>query len=251
MFLLKDIRLIKSFDELKAIPKGKQLINCINAYSYNVAKQDDEFASIIFSNEYHLIPDGAGIVYAYRLLKIMNRPLRRIAGWDLFAYEMESLKASCETEETTSSRKVVMFVGSTEATLEKIKQRAAKEYPMFDVKTYSPSFSPKYSSKEKKDIIDAINKERPSLLWFGLTAPKQEKLVNSIYNELDIHCHVGTIGAVFDFYSGNVKRAPMWFQNHSLEWFYRLCQEPRRLWRRYIVGNVLFIYYILKEKFSE
>ncbi|WP_419083301.1 WecB/TagA/CpsF family glycosyltransferase, partial [Phocaeicola sp.] len=67
------------------------------------------------------------------------------------------------------------------------------------------------------------------------------------WHELKIHCHCGTIGAVFDFYAGTVKRAPTWWQRHSLEWCYRLLKEPRRMWRRYIIGNLLFMWNICKE----
>ena len=106
-------------------------------------------------------------------------------------------------------------------------------------------------SKEDNDaIIEAINKANPDLLWIGMTAPKQEKWTYSHWNELNIHCHVGTIGAVFDFFAGTYQRAPKWWQEHSLEWLYRLLKEPRRMWRRYIIGNPLFLWNIGKEKMA-
>lgn len=77
--------------------------------------------------------------------------------------------------------------------------------------------------------------------------PQQEKWAYTHWNELKIHCHCGTIGAVFDFYAGTVKRAPAWWQRHSLEWCYRLLKEPRRMWKRYIIGNLLFMWNICKE----
>lgn len=79
-----------------------------------------------------------------------------------------------------------------------------------------------------------------------MTAPKQEKWVYTHWKELDIHCHCGAIGAVFDFFAGTVERAPKWWQEHSLEWLYRLIREPRRMWRRYIIGNMLFLINIAK-----
>ena len=85
------------------------------------------------------------------------------------------------------------------------------------------------------------------LLWIGMTAPKQEKWTYSHWKELDIHCHVGTIGAVFDFFAGTVERAPLWWQEHGLEWLYRLLKEPKRMWRRYIIGNALFLWNMTKE----
>lgn len=80
-----------------------------------------------------------------------------------------------------------------------------------------------------------------------MTAPKQEKWIYTHWNKLQIHCHCGTIGAVFVFYAGTVKRAPMWWQRNSLEWCYRLLKEPRRMWKRYIIGNLLFMWNMCKE----
>ena len=98
-----------------------------------------------------------------------------------------------------------------------------------------------------KAIIDAINAADPDLLWIGMTAPKQEKWIYTHWKELNIHCHVGTIGAVFDFFAGTVERAPIWWQRHGLEWLYRLMKEPKRMWRRYIIGNALFLWNMTKE----
>jgi len=102
-------------------------------------------------------------------------------------------------------------------------------------------------NEDNKAIIDAINAANPDLLWIGMTAPKQEKWTYSHWNELNIHCHVGTIGAVFDFFAGTVERAPLWWQEHGLEWLYRLIKEPKCMWRRYIIGNSLFLWNMLKE----
>ena len=102
-------------------------------------------------------------------------------------------------------------------------------------------------NEDNKAIIDAINAANPDLLWIGMTAPKQEKWTYSHWNELNIHCHVGTIGAVFDFFAGTVERAPIWWQEHGLEWLYRLMKEPKRMWRRYIIGNSLFLWNMTKE----
>ena len=106
----------------------------------------------------------------------------------------------------------------------------------------------KEDEKEEKKIIQDIKKKAPSILLVGLGAPKQEKWIYSNWQKLNIHCHVGTIGAVFDFFAGTTERAPLWWQQHSLEWLYRLIKEPKRMWRRYLVGNVLFLWNICKEK---
>ena len=142
----------------------------------------------------------------------------------------------------------VMFMGSSQKVLDLIVKRTAEVYPHLKVVTYSPPYKPEFSDEDNKAIIDAVNAADPDLLWIGMTAPKQEKWTYSHWRELNIHCHVGTIGAVFDFFAGTVERAPMWWQRNGLEWLYRLLKEPKRMWRRYIIGNALFLWNMLKEK---
>jgi N-acetylglucosaminyldiphosphoundecaprenol N-acetyl-beta-D-mannosaminyltransferase len=134
--------------------------------------------------------------------------------------------------------------------LAKITERAAVDYPSLEIFTYSPPYKPEFSEEDNREMIAAINKVQPDLLWIGMTAPKQEKWAYRHFEKLDIKGHIGTIGAVFDFYAGTVKRAPVWWQEHSLEWLYRLIKEPKRMWRRYLIGNCKFIGYIIQEKFS-
>jgi len=213
---LKNLPLVENRQGLTFLPSGKLLINTINAHSYNTAQQDLLFAEALRQGDV-LIPDGASIVKACRWLNAKSKPKERIAGWDLFMFEMEKLNQSGGK---------CFFMGSSEKVLSMIKQRSKEDFHA---------------------IITAINKANPDLLWIGMTAPKQEKWIYTHWNELQIHCHCGTIGAVFDFYAGTVKRAPMWWQKNSLEWCYRLLKEPRRMWKRYIIGNLLFIWNMCKE----
>lgn len=247
MLKLKNISIVESTNQLRGIPEGKVLINTIYAYSYVVAQKDELFAEALTKCDY-LMPDGAGIVMACSWLKAKNQPRERIAGWDLFEFEMSHLNSKmkeCENEKMKKGR--VMFFGSSEKVLSLIRERAAIDYPYLEVITYSPPYKPEFSDEDNQAMIQAINSAEPDLLWIGMTAPKQEKWTYKHWNELNIHCHCGTIGAVFDFYAGTVKRAPIWWQKHSLEWLFRLLMEPRRMWRRYIIGNAKFLYYIGKE----
>lgn len=235
MIKLKEIEII---DDLTTLPEGKVLINTINAHSYNTAKNDALFAEALKNGD-ALIPDGASIVMACKWLKAKSQPSKRVAGWDLFAYEMNKLNeggGKC------------FFMGSSEKVLARIVTNAKEVYPNIQVETYSPPYKPEFSEEENAAIVNAINSANPDLLWIGMTAPKQEKWTYSHWNELDIQCHCGTIGAVFDFFAGTLKRAPISWQERSLEWLYRLIKEPRRMWRRYIIGNVLFIVNMIKEK---
>jgi N-acetylglucosaminyldiphosphoundecaprenol N-acetyl-beta-D-mannosaminyltransferase len=132
--------------------------------------------------------------------------------------------------------------------LAKIKEKAAVDYPNLELHTYSPPYKPEFTTEDNRAMIEAVNAVVPDLLWIGMTAPKQEKWAYKHYEQLNVRGHIGTIGAVFDFYAGTVERAPLWWQDHSLEWLYRLISEPKRMWRRYLVGNVKFVWAIVGEK---
>lgn len=248
MFCLKSLEIFGSKAELASLPEGKLLINTINAHSYNTARKDSLFAEALTNGDV-LLPDGVSIVMACKWIKAKSLPKERIAGWDLFAFEMEKLERESEELRTKSEEsKIVMFMGSSQKVLDLIVKRAAEVYPHLKVVTYSPPYKPEFTDEDNKAIIDAIHAANPDLLWIGMTAPKQEKWTYSHWKELNIHCNVGSIGAVFDFFAGTVKRAPMWWQDHGLEWLYRLLKEPKRMWRRYIIGNALFLWNMVKEK---
>lgn len=235
---LKDLDILTSRAELAKLPEGKLLINTINAFSYDNARKDVLFSEALQKGDV-LIPDGISIVKACRFLNAKSQPKERIAGWDLFVYEMEKLNRVGGK---------VMFLGSSDAVLNLIRHRVAEKYPKIEVDTYSPPYKPVFSDEENEAMISAINHSNPDLLWIGMTAPKQEKWAYTHLDRLDVHCHIGTIGAVFDFFAGTVKRAPERWQRVGLEWLYRLLSEPRRMWRRYFIGNAKFIYYIMVEK---
>ena len=235
---LKDLDILTSRAELAKLPEGKLLINTINAFSYDNARKDVLFSEALQKGDV-LIPDGISIVRACRFLNAKSQPKERIAGWDLFVYEMEKLNRVGGK---------VMFLGSSDAVLNLIRQRVAEKYPKIEVDTYSPPYKPEFSDEDNEAMISAINHSNPDLLWIGMTAPKQEKWAYTHLDRLDVHCHIGTIGAVFDFFAGTVKRAPERWQRAGLEWLYRLLSEPSRMWRRYFIGNAKFIYYIMVEK---
>lgn len=235
---LKDLDILTSRAELAKLPEGKLLINTINAFSYDNARKDVLFSEALQKGDV-LIPDGISIVKACRFLNAKSQPKERIAGWDLFVYEMEKLNRVGGK---------VMFLGSSDAVLNLIRRRVAEKYPKIEVDTYSPPYKPEFSDEDNEAMISAINRSNPDLLWIGMTAPKQEKWAYTHLDRLDVHCHIGTIGAVFDFFAGTVKRAPERWQRVGMEWLYRLLSEPRRMWRRYFIGNAKFIYYIMLEK---
>ena len=256
-FKLKELIICGSRADLASVANGKKIINTINAHSYNTALKDELFAEALINGDV-LIPDGASIVMACKLLRAKSRPTERIAGWDLFEFEMGKLNGNDDGNVDglgfsveRRGKKRVMFMGSSEKVLALIRERAAVDYPNLEVVTFSPPYKPEFTDEDNAEMIKAINDANPDLLWIGMTAPKQEKWTYMHWNELNINCHVGTIGAVFDFYAGTMKRAPLWWQEHSLEWFYRLLKEPKRMWRRYLVGNVLFLWNVFTSRCSE
>ena len=240
MICIKDLNLLCSRSDLANLPEGKLLVNTINAFSYNNARRDSLFEEALTKGDV-LIPDGISIVRACRWLKAKTQPKERIAGWDLFAFEMHRLNRNGGK---------VMFLGSSEKVLDLIRKKSATLYSNLDVVTYSPPYKPKFTLEDDQNMIQAINEANPDLLWIGMTAPKQEKWVYVNWNRLNIHCHVGTVGAVFDFFAGTYKRAPEIWQRLGLEWLYRLLKEPRRMWKRYVLGNVVFLCHVVRERFG-
>jgi len=240
MICIKDLNLLCSQAELANLPEGKLLINTINAFSYNNARRDVLFEEALTKGDV-LIPDGISIVRTCKWLKAKTQPKERIAGWDLFSFEMKKLNEKGGK---------VMFLGSSEKVLKLIREKAAVVYPNLEVITYSPPYKPQFTVEDDLNMVKAINDADPDLLWIGMTAPKQEKWTYANWDRLNIHCHVGTVGAVFDFFAGTYKRAPMIWQRLGLEWLYRLLAEPRRMWRRYIIGNALFLTLVFREKFG-
>lgn len=220
---------------LQAIKEPKALINTINAHSYNTVQDDKDFQRALQFSDV-LLPDGISVVWAIRMLT--GEKIKKIAGADLFKYEMDRINAfggKC------------FFLGSSDEILQMIRKRAAREYPNVRVHTFSPPYKPEFSDEDNKEMIDRINAVEPDVLFVGMTAPKQEKWSFRHFSQLKVG-HVCCIGAVFDFYAGTVDRAPHWMIQSGLEWSYRFIKEPRRLWRRYLIGNVKFIASIVWEK---
>jgi len=220
---------------LSSLPDKKSLINTINAHCFNLTHTDSLYQEALLNSDV-LIPDGVSIVYAIKLLNGLK--LKKIAGADLFFYELNRLQKSGGK---------CFFLGSTKATLKKIEERIGKEYPAIQIKTYSPPYQAEFGLDENTAMLVAINKFQPDVLMIGMTAPKQEKWAYQHYNQLQVG-HICCIGAVFDFYAETIHRAPRWMIKLGLEWFYRLIKEPRRMWKRYLVGNLLFIFFVIKEK---
>lgn len=131
------------------------------------------------------------------------------------------------------------FYGATEETLQSMREVLERDYPGIEIAgMYAPPFRA-LTPQEDAQIVAKINEARPDFIWIGLGAPKQEEWMYQHMGQLQ-GVLIG-VGAGFDYLAGYIKRAPRWMQRMSLEWLYRLLQDPKRLWRRYFTSNVKFI----------
>ena len=138
------------------------------------------------------------------------------------------------------------FYGSTEETLEKMKSKIKSKYPDMQIAgMYSPPFRD-LTEAEDEEIIQMINDSKPDFVWIGLGAPKQENWMAAHQNKVDGFM-VG-VGAAFDYLADNITRAPEWMQKCNLEWLYRLMQDPKRLWKRYVTTNFKFLWCVFTNK---
>lgn len=217
------------------IDRSKLLINTINPHSYCVAKKDSEFEnSLIFCDI--LIPDGVGIVLAFRFLYGIK--IEKISGYDLHIHYLNLVNKMGGK---------VFYLGSNESTLQSIQQRVNSRFPRIEVETFSPPFKSKFTKEDNQEMLASVNSFKPNVLFIGMTAPKQEKWSYEFKDQLDAQV-ICSIGAVFDFYAGTVKRPSGIWINLGLEWLPRLIREPRRLWKRTFISTPSFIRYIFFEK---
>ena len=219
----------------KLTTNHKTVINTINQYSYCMAEQDEDFKSALKNSDI-LLPDGIGIVAAAKFLN--GSLIRRVTGADLHNYLLKELNekgGSC------------FYLGSSVGTLEKIEKRLKKEYPNIKGHFYSPSFAGKFTNEQNQEMIARVNEVNPDVLFIGMTAPKQEKWAIAHKSELNAK-YICSIGAVFDFYAGTVKRPNKVWISLGLEWMGRMVAEPRRLYKRYLIYGPVFAYRLIQEK---
>ena len=222
--------------ELDHLPIGSKLvINTLNQYSYCMAEKDPHFKKLLRESDV-LLPDGVSIVWAARWF--CKRRIRKIAGADLHEFLLKranTQKSSC------------FYLGSSESTLKKIKNRLRTEYPCIRIGTYSPPHKPAFSIEDSEEMINAVNNFKPDILFVGMTASKQEVWSSAHKNSLEAD-YICSIGAVFDFYARTKRRPNDVFINLGLEWFGRLINEPIRLWKRYTYYGFVFGFYMIRER---
>lgn len=217
--------------------KGLQYFACVNAHSAEMANRDAEFMAALQAADI-LVADGFGVILASR---IVGQPIReRSTGPALFL----AVSAALDQEGGYS----VFYLGGSERTLELIRRRHAAVFPRLGIAgTYAPPFKAEFSSLEYEEMADLVNRGAPDVLWIGLGAPKQEKWILANRDRLRVPL-CGPIGAMFDYFAGNVPMPPQWVERAGLHWAYRLLMNPRRLWRRNL-DSPLFLARVVADYF--
>ena len=207
-------------------------VTLCNVHSVVTASQDPLFKQVIEQADLAL-PDGAPVAWAMRRNGYPNQ--QRINGPDLMWRYLE------EAEKIGQS---VFFFGSSDDTLKKLKDRIDASYPQLRTAgMVSPPFRD-LSTDEDQAYVDQINQSGAHVVFVGLGCPKQE--VWMAHHRGRLNAVMIGVGAAFDYHAGSVQRSPLWMQRTGLEWFHRLCSEPRRLAKRYMVTNTVFVYRTIK-----
>lgn len=180
-------------------------------------------------------PDGQPVRWALNKLYAADLPDR--------VYGPEVMLRLCERAAQSEIR--VYLYGSSPKVIEGLKGNLETRFPTLQIAGYeSPPFRP-LTKQENKEVVERINASGAGLVFLGLGFPKQD--IFAFENRFSIKAVQVCVGAAFDLHAGNKKMAPSWMQRHGLEWFYRLTQEPQRLWSRYMLANSLFIIFLVNK----
>ena len=206
----------------------------VNAAKIVTMQKDKELAQAIANNDI-INADGQAVIWASRILK---KPLEeRVTGIDL----MQNL-----VQLSHERGYKIFLLGAKEEIVQKIASQYRQQYGDHIIAGYRNGY---FDSNEEEEVIKQISKSNADILFVAISSPKKELFLNRYNKALNVPFIMG-VGGSFDVISGKVTRAPLWMQRYGLEWFYRLIQEPRRMWRRYFYTNTLFIWLVLKAKLS-
>lgn len=223
--------ILSQIDELK----GK-FICLSNVHTTVMSDQDEEYKKIQ-NAAFLALPDGSPLALLQRLRGYKGA--EQVAGPDL----MPALWKA--TENTGISH---YFYGSSQETIDALRAQLQRKYPGLAIAGMeAPPFRP-LTEEEDSEAVRKINESGAQIVWVGLGAPKQERWMYE--HQSSVNALMLGVGAGFDFHAGTVKRAPAWMRNHYLEWLYRLIQDPKRLWKRYVETNGKFILLSIKDAFS-
>lgn len=221
-------------DELSKIPihsGSARVINTISPNSYGITTKDSEFKHALQKSDY-LVLDG--VYFAVASLMLQHKNIKRNQGPDVFYHFMKR---------ADEKKQRVFFLGSSDKTLERIKKNAGEQYPDVQVETYSPPFKPEFTEVENREMIRAINKFNPDIVFVGMTCPKQEKWAIKHREQINSGLIIA-IGNVFDWFAGTQKSIhPIWFKLR-IGWLVRIFLRPE-VFKRNIGNQMLFFWHVL------
>ncbi len=201
----------------------------VNAYTIALCQKDPVLKGLINRSDL-VLADGMSIIWGGRWLG--SKLPERVAGPDL-------MLTLCEEAERKGYR--IFLMGSSLDNLVELKMKLLVRYPGLLIDgMYSPPVCERVTEEETLTILNRLQATKTDILFVGLSAPKQEKWIADNLHRIGVPVSVG-VGAAFDFLSGRIPRAPVYLQVIGLEWLYRLYREPRRLWKRYLLGNAVFL----------
>jgi N-acetylglucosaminyldiphosphoundecaprenol N-acetyl-beta-D-mannosaminyltransferase len=206
---------------------------CVTGVHGVMESQQDPALKDIHNQALLCTPDGMPMVWLGKLAG--QKQMARVYGPDL-------MLELCRLSVGRGYRH--FLYGGNNGVAAELARKLETRFPGLQVVgTYEPPFRP-LNPTEAQSLIERVSACRPDIFWVGLSTPKQEKFMAEFLPKLPVRLMLG-VGAAFDFHAGRVPQAPPWMQRAGLEWFYRLCREPRRLWRRYLRNNPLFVYYLV------
>ncbi len=220
----------------KAISDGEPSHIVTPNADHIVRLQRDALLREVYRSALLVLADGMPVVWA---LKVVKKPVKgKMSGSDL-------LPKLCGAAAEKGYK--VFFLGGRPGAAVRAAEKIKRQYPGISIKgVYSPPFGFENDEDENRKIIGMLKSAGADILFAGLGTPKQEKWIYKHKEDYRVPVSIG-VGAAFDFTAGFVKRAPVWMQKSGLEWFYRLVQEPGRLWKRYLAGNAVFAFLVFRE----
>ena len=216
--------------------RKKAIISYVNINAINLASELEWFKDYINHSQI-VFCDGFGVRWAANFL--YGKELQRFTPPDWFG----RLADECSGQGFS-----MFFLGTRRHIIERAAILLNEKYPDLEITgVHHGFFNKNAASSENQAVLDTINKLHPDVLVVGFGMPTQEKWILENWSQLQIHVVI-PVGAFFDYLAGDVVRAPRWMTNHGLEWLGRLLIEPRRLWKRYIIGNPRFLWRVLLQK---
>ena len=212
-----------------------RIIAAPNVHNVTLARHDPDYRPVLQSFDL-ILPDGMPLVWVIN--RRVSEPMRdRVYGPTFMLRCLEATQGEPWRH---------VFIGGTPEILASLEKQVTERFPGLSL---APSYSPPFGdwgAEEDERILQHIRDAKAQFVWIGLGCPKQERLLVRLKPKLPPGCYAA-VGAAFAFHAGRVSQAPKWMQDRGLEWVYRLVAEPRRLWKRYLVYNTLFLAYLAQE----